>query len=322
MLGIGRSLKTVAFIGVALTIAIVLTVRDLSRPEVSRVELPPQMMRLEGLENGTAGVLQVPLVRYEGAKGSAKGVRLDYIGAVHIGDESYYRDLNRRFKEYESVLYELVADPARLKHLNSKTASSGLGWFQKRLSDLMGLSFQLEYIDYQAPNFVHADLSPAQLQAAMNARGESLLDLLWRMLTVSRDPSFQRRAKEIERTADSLKGLNPLLMLMRGPTPPEQLTIKRFMARGMLESESFLKIMEGDQGLALIHDRNQAVIEVVNRELAAGKRHLAIFYGAGHLADLHKRLTVDLGFVIKDIEWFPAWTIAAAGPSNPPETEY
>ncbi len=320
MLGFGRSWKSVAFVGAVLTIVLILAVRDLSRTQTPVVELPPQMMRLQGLEQDAAGVLEVPVVRYESTVGLAKGARLDFIGAVHIGDESYYRDLNRRFKSYDGVLYELVADPTRIKQLNPKTATSGLGWFQKRLSDLMGLSFQLEFIDYQAPNFIHADLSPAQLQAAMNARGESLFELLWKMLTVSMDPSFQRRAKEIERSADSLKGLNPLLILMRGATPREQLTIKRFMARGMLESESFLRIMEGDQGLALIQDRNKAVIDVVRRELAGGKKHLAIFYGAGHLADLHKRLTTELGFGMKGIEWLPAWTIPASGDLNRPDT--
>ncbi len=320
MLGFGRSSKTVAFIVAALTIALGLAVRDLSRTQAPVVELPPQMMRLQGLEKDAAGVLEVPVVRYESTGGIARGTRLDFIGAVHIGDESYYRDLNRRFKSYEGVLYELVADPTRIKQLNATTATSGLGWFQKRLSDLMGLSFQLEFIDYQAPNFIHADLSPAQLQAAMDARGESLFELLWKMLTVSTDPSFQQRAKELERSADSLKGLNPLLILMRGATPREQLKIKRFMARGMLESESFLRIMEGDQGLALIQDRNKAVIEVVRRELGAGKKNLAIFYGAGHLADLHKRLTTELGFGMRAIEWLPAWTIPALGDLNRPDT--
>jgi hypothetical protein len=320
MLGIGRSWKTGAFVGVALMIATVLAVRDLSRKEPPVVELPPQMMRLQGLEKDAAGVLEVPLVRYEGSDSRAKGVTLDYIGAVHIGDEAYYRDLNRRFKEYEGVLYELVADPTRIKQLNSQTASSGLGWFQKRLSELMGLSFQLEFVDYQAPNFIHADLSPAQLRAAMDARGESLLALLGKMLTVSIDPSFQRRAKELEHTADSLKGINPLLILLRCATAHEQLKIKRFMARGMLESESLIKMMEGDQGLALIHDRNKAVVEVVRREISAGKKRLAIFYGAGHLADLHKRLTTELGFGIKKVEWLPAWTIPASKDLNRPDT--
>ncbi len=311
MLGIGRCWKTGLFIGVAIAIAITLAIRDLSVVGAPLVELPPQMMRIQGMEEGAAGVLEVPLVRYEGTDGSVKGVRLDYIGAVHIADESYYRDLNRRFKDYEGVLYELVANPTRIKDLNSKTASSGLGWFQKRLSDLLGLSFQLEFIDYQAPNFIHADLSPAQLQAAMHARGENVFDLLLKMLTVTMDPSFRRKAKEIESSSDSLQGLSPLLILLRGPTVRERLTLKRFMARGMLESESFIKMMEGDQGLALIHDRNKAVIEVLRREVAAGKKNLAIFYGAGHLADLHTRLTTELGFGMKKVEWLPAWTISA-----------
>jgi hypothetical protein len=304
--------KILSFIGVALALATMLAIRDLSREELPLVELPPEVLRLQGMNGNAAGVLEVPLIRYEGIDGGgAPGVKLDFIGAVHIGDESYYRELNRRFEGYEGVLYELVAEPARIRELNKQDASSGLGWVQKRLSDLMGLSFQLELIDYHAPNLVHADLSPTQLHAAMKARGESVFELLWKMLTVPMDPKFKQRAKEIEGSSESLKGLNPLVVLLRGPTDREKLLIKRFMARGMLGSESFIKTMEGDHGIALIQDRNKAVVEAVHREVGAGKRHLAIFYGAGHLTDLHERLSKDLGFRIVAVEWLPAWRIPA-----------
>src|SRR5690625_6813811 len=50
-----------------------------------------------------------------------------------------------------------------------------LGLIQGGLKNLLGLSFQLEEIDYTAANFMHADLSPGELEAAMEARGESWL---------------------------------------------------------------------------------------------------------------------------------------------------
>jgi hypothetical protein len=308
----GRS-KTLSFVALAVVIATALAIRDLSRTERSVLELPSERIRIQGMVGDGAGVLEVPLIRYEGRRdGALTGVTLDFIGAVHVGDESYYRDLNRRFQGYEEVLYELVAEPTRIAELSKRTASSGLGWVQKRLSDLLGLSFQLEIINYQAPNLIHADLSPKQLEAAMKARGEGLVDLLWKMLTVSRDPKLRQKAKEMEESSASLKGISPLAVLLRGPTRREQILIKRFMARGMLESDSFIETIGGDDGLALIDDRNKAVVDVVRREIANGRRRLAVFYGVAHLRDLHDRLTKELGFEIVAVEWLPAWSIPAA----------
>ena len=44
------------------------------------------------------------------------GVEVALIAALHIGDEKYYHVLNRRFKQYDGVLYEMIkersVDPA------------------------------------------------------------------------------------------------------------------------------------------------------------------------------------------------------------------
>ncbi len=37
--------------------------------------------------------------------------RVDLIGAVHVAHKEYFQDLNRRFRSYDALLYELVADP-------------------------------------------------------------------------------------------------------------------------------------------------------------------------------------------------------------------
>jgi len=51
------------------------------------------------------------------------------------------------------------------------------------------------------------------------------------------------------------------------------------------------------------------VIEVLQEQMAAGKRKLAIFYGAGHLLDLDQRL-IDLKFKRTGHEWLTAWEIS------------
>jgi hypothetical protein len=47
---------------------------------------------------------------------------------------------------------------------------------------------------------------------------------------------------------------------------------------------------------------------VLNKETALGKRKLAIFYGVGHLPDMHKRLT-EQGYRLAKVEWLNAWNM-------------
>ncbi len=49
--------------------------------------------------------MQTAIVRYSGQIGSGgdkHDVSIDLIGAVHVGDESYYDELNRQFTQYDS----------------------------------------------------------------------------------------------------------------------------------------------------------------------------------------------------------------------------
>ena len=38
------------------------------------------------------------------------GVTVDLIGAIHIGDKAYFRKLDRSFRKYDALLYEMVAE--------------------------------------------------------------------------------------------------------------------------------------------------------------------------------------------------------------------
>jgi len=44
-------------------------------------------------------------------------VTVDLIGAVHIGDKTYYEQLNTEFTNYESLLYELVGGENIKQHI-------------------------------------------------------------------------------------------------------------------------------------------------------------------------------------------------------------
>lgn len=271
----------------------------------SSVELP-KALRLSQAEDRQTEYLEVPIVSYSLHEGFLKDIQVDFFGAVHLGDKAYYESLNERFRSYDSVLFELVSEGDNLPERGGERSDSLLGTVQRGLSNLLGLSFQLDEIDYRAKNFVHADLTPAQLSAAMAARGESLPQLLMKIIKLSSDPEIAR-GLQAQGSADPLEGINPLLIILRGPTAQDKLRIRKFMAKGLVGSDAVLKLLDGEAGFSLITDRNAAVVSVLRREVAAGKRKLAIFYGVGHLPDLHKRLTDDLGFSLKKVEWVRAW---------------
>jgi hypothetical protein len=252
--------------------------------------------------------LEVPILHYSKGPRFSNPVAVDFVGAVHLGEASYYDDLNKRFKNYDSVLFELVSDGQNLPVVGEKRPDSILGTLQRALCNLLGLEFQLDEINYKAKNFVHADLSPQELSDAMNARGESLPQLLMKLITLSTDPELQKALEEKGYSDNSLDGVNPLLILLRGPTTEERIKIRRFMAQGLIGSDAVMKLLEGEKGFSLITDRNSEVMSVLNKETAAGKRKLAIFYGVGHLPDLHKRLG-DQGYRLGSVEWVTAWNM-------------
>jgi hypothetical protein len=298
------SLKRLALIGGVLA-TLLLVVAMLVRTS-SPIELP-ELLHINKTPQGE--FLEVPVVSYvKGAK-SSTSVLIDFVGAVHVGERSYYDDLNEAFKRYDVVLYELVSDGDRIPERRPDQPLSLLGFFQQSLGNLLGLTFQLDEIDYRAPNFVHADLSPHELQVAMTARGESVPQLLFKLIKASNDPEVERSLKEHGFSNASLEGVNPLLVILRGPTADERRRIKRFMAQGLVASDSVLAMLEGEDGLSIITDRNNAIITDLNAEIAQGKKKIAIFYGVGHLPNLHKRLTEGLGFSIVAVRWNKAWDL-------------
>jgi hypothetical protein len=50
---------------------------------------------------------------------------------------------------------------------------------------------------------------------------------------------------------------------------------------------------------------------VLKAQLAGGKKHIGIFYGAGHLSDMDKRLREDFQLQPETITWLTAWNLAA-----------
>lgn len=246
--------------------------------------------------------LETSIVRFE----SPQKAVVDLIGAIHIADKNYYEGLNIRFRTYQAVLYELVGPPANQRTKESMKpggGSSSLQWvgaLQMFMRDTLKLHGQLEGIDYSASNMIHADMSSLQFQRTREKKQESFLKLylkLWQ----AQQAAAAKQEEENDSEAAALAILIRVMMSKNGP-----LELKRGMASQFDEMETLMSGVEEGEGTVIVGERNRVAFEVLDRQLAAGKKHLAIFYGAAHLPDMEQRL-LKRGFKRTATEWLRAW---------------
>ena len=128
-------------------------------------------LKLERNERGVPLRLATSIVRFEGEfqadDGETRSVSVDLIGAIHLGETAYYERLNAEFKEYETVVFELVAeegfdvkDLAVAKEAKKAAPASPLDaipFLQESMADALGFVNQTDGIDYSAPNLKRGD---------------------------------------------------------------------------------------------------------------------------------------------------------------------
>lgn len=89
----------------------------------------------------------------------------------------------------------------------------------------------------------------------------------------------------------------------------KELRLRRSFAKQIQEMESGLVIFEGKDGSTIIDHRNAKCMKVLEKEISAGKRNIAIFYGAGHLPDMQRRLMSDFKMSRGGQVWLEAWSL-------------
>ena len=82
-------------------------------------------------------------------------------------------------------------------------------------------------------------------------------------------------------------------------------------AKQMESMDAQMEAFNGPEGSTIINERNRKAFEVLSKELAAGKKKIAVFYGAGHLADMQKRLEKDFAMKRTEEKWLVAWDLGA-----------
>lgn len=251
--------------------------------------------------DGELRSLQTSIVRFSaGDDHPHAGAIVDLVGAVHVGERTYYEELKERFKDYDVVLYELVApEGTRISAAEASDRGSPISAIQGGMKEMLGLEFQLEHIDYLAKNFRHADMSPEEFMEDMASRGDSLLQMGFRM--VGAGLASQASA------GGQMSEINLLVAMM---SQDRERQLRRAVAGQFIDMESSMAGMADASGKStLLTERNSKALKVLRDELEQGKKRIAIFYGAGHLPDMAERLNSEFGLQKSQVEWIDAWNL-------------
>lgn len=232
-------------------------------------------------------------------------LQVDLIGAIHVGEPEYYAALNKRFEGYDVVLYELVApEGTRIQKEDAeKGPTSAIGGLQTGLQTMLGLTHQLQCIDYTKANFVHADMSPEEFNKTMTDRGESWSGMFFKSLGYG----FAAQHSKQNASPNNVDVLSALFSRNR------EVKLRNIFAGQMQAMEGQIAAIGGKDGSTIIEQRNGKAFSVLRKQIDAGKRKIGVFYGAGHFGDMEKRLVNDFGLETAGEEWLPAWHLREPG---------
>lgn len=238
--------------------------------------------------------LQTSVTRY-----IKDGVSVDLIGAVHIADKQYFTDLNTLFTKSDVLLFEMVGGDKMVKGkapegegAKKKDAQFNfLGAMYNTMQKKLDLAGQKDHIDYSKENFVHADLSMEEFQKLQKEKKESILSFAL------------KNAQGAGKAPKKQPAMGKLLLgLLTGNADMLKLNLVHTLGDGDDQIAAFA----GKS--VIIGDRNVKCLEVMNEQIAAGKKNIGIFYGAAHFPDMEERM-IKMGFKKTNQYWMTAWDI-------------
>ena len=264
-----------------------------------------EFLRLRRDETKEPIAMETAIATYEGTS-NGKNVVVDLIGAVHIGEKSYYDALNKAFETYDVVLYELVA-PRDTKPVAGQRSAHPISFMQLMMKNALSLEFQLDSVDYDKKNFVHADMTPEEFAKSMSDRGESMMQMFLRMF----GQSIAMQSQDPARNSDA-----QLLSAFFAKPEERAVRLKRIMASQFEDMEAATSILDGPDGSTILTERNKAALRVLKEQLDKGHDHIGIFYGAAHLPDMEERLEDEFQLKRTKTEWLAAWNLTAKKTSD------
>ena len=255
--------------------------------------------------------------QYTAPDGQTRDVYVDLVGAIHIAEKGYYGEINELFKEYETVVFELVSDTDDMKALMEEAKKQKqekrswnplniISYLQEDSAKFLKLSHQMDGIDYLAENLKRGDSGSLEFILWTIQNGDVvnfLLDAVARSFVETTPGSGEGMAVALLCAKDGRLAARRLFAIELADT---SITDLEKEVRALKKSDSDKKQRES----AIIHLRNKKAIAVVQNELDAGRKRVALFFGAAHLPDLGDHLEKDFGLKLQpETRWFKAWNL-------------
>ena len=212
--------------------------------------------------------------------------KITLIGAIHIAEESYYLDLQKKFATHDLILFEMIGGdtPKALESLKKPNPNHP----NYQIAQALQLVEQTQKLNYLAPNFRHADLTYSEYQDLLN-ESKKTTSLLDREITIPDDLTTQLLKKNLE-TNDLAVAKNRLI------------TIFDQLDNTLAEREAITPSI-------LLTTRNQKALATLKSTLATDKpKHPALFFGAAHLPHLEKKIQ-KMGYKKTKQQWLVAWSV-------------
>jgi len=284
--------------------------------------------------------LQIALRQLTPRKG--KGPVIWLAAVAHIGETNYFRTLQKHLEEHELVLFEGIMPKRKRQWTGTEFAEMQNAFpeaeedagLQTQLASALGLAFQLKAIDYDKPNYRNSDLALQDLQTLMMG-GPPQPDHTPDKEETKDDnsPDTESSVEESGESEENNESLNELMAVMHGEGffgSIVKFGVAMIAANPKLQAITKLTFVEVLGGLkgdlaqtkavppqlaqllkVLIHGRNQKVITDLQKELQRKNppASISVFYGAGHMDDLERRVRHQLNYrPVKDL-WIPAFSV-------------
>ena len=124
---------------------------------------------------------------------------------------------------------------------------------QSSMQRMLGLESQLQHIDYTKSNFVHADLSPRQMQQKMAERGDTVWSVGMRAFNEMMQKQSELGSSGQAGFGQAVESFEDLFGLLSNPAKLKRMLATQFASGGALEAG-----LGGSLNKILVEDRNQA----------------------------------------------------------------
>ncbi|MBN9503014.1 MAG: hypothetical protein BGO01_11085 [Armatimonadetes bacterium 55-13] len=222
------------------------------------------------------------------------------VGAMHVGNKQYYKDIQTLLDSQDTVLFEGVRPGKNAPKTPppAKTDANAPKPIYKVLSDALGLEFQLTEIKYDRPGWVNSDLSMDDLDRINKEKGGG-------------KPTGFDTVKQLLDPNSPMAGM--LTTMLSTATPGVKEALKLIIVKKVAAGET--PGLDSTTQDVILHARNDAALEVFDKTVKKENppKSIGIFYGAMHMPGIEKTLVEKYGYKQTDAKWFLA---ASADPKK------